>query len=107
MHACEGQLVYKQLAAVQVRHKQTKTHAVDPFSQNFCHAHEKKKVPKFNSPVYLENKTKLGKVDEIFGPVNEIFFSVVLDEGFQASSFKAGDQAYMSDDRLLPARMFL
>lgn len=28
------------------------------------------KVPFFNAPVYLENKTMLGKVDEILGPIN-------------------------------------
>jgi len=30
------------------------------------------KVPKFSAPVFLENKTQFGVVDEIFGPVNEV-----------------------------------
>ncbi len=30
------------------------------------------KVPYFNAAVYLENKTQIGKVDEIFGPVNNV-----------------------------------
>ena len=29
------------------------------------------KVPYFNAPLYLENKSQIGKVDEIFGPINE------------------------------------
>lgn len=29
------------------------------------------KVPYFNAPIYLKNKTQIGKVDEIFGPINE------------------------------------
>jgi hypothetical protein len=29
------------------------------------------KVPYFNAPIYLQNKTQVGKVDEIFGPINE------------------------------------
>ena len=29
------------------------------------------KVPYFNAPIYLENKSQIGKVDEIFGPMNE------------------------------------
>jgi hypothetical protein len=29
------------------------------------------KVPYFNAPIYLQNKTQIGKVDEIFGPINE------------------------------------
>ena len=34
------------------------------------------KIPYFNSPVYLENKEKIGKVDEIFGPIQDYFISV-------------------------------
>lgn len=30
------------------------------------------KVPKFNSPVFLENKTAFGVIDEILGPVKEV-----------------------------------
>lgn len=29
------------------------------------------KIPYFNAPIYLSNKTQIGKVDEIFGPINE------------------------------------
>ena len=29
------------------------------------------KVPYFNAPIYLQNKTQIGKVEEIFGPINE------------------------------------
>ena len=29
------------------------------------------KIPYFNAPVYLENKSQIGKVDDIFGPMNE------------------------------------
>ena len=28
------------------------------------------RVPYFNAPIYLENKSQIGKVDEIFGPMN-------------------------------------
>ena len=44
MHLCEGELVCR------------------------C---TNEKVPSFNALVFLENKTLIGKVDEIFGPVNE------------------------------------
>ena len=30
------------------------------------------KIPYFNAPVFLENKTPVGKVDEIFGPTTEV-----------------------------------
>lgn len=44
------------------------------------------KIPYFNAPIYLQNKTQIGKVDEIFGPINEsvssqrspTFYSLVL-----------------------------
>jgi hypothetical protein len=29
------------------------------------------KVPYFNGPIFLENKTQVGKVEEIFGPINK------------------------------------
>ena len=35
-------------------------------------------VPYFNAPIYLENKSQIGKVDEIFGPMTDfISFSNV------------------------------
>lgn len=30
------------------------------------------KIPYFNAPIFLENKSQIGKVDEILGPVNEV-----------------------------------
>jgi len=29
------------------------------------------KIPFFNAPIYLKNMTQIGKVDEIFGPIND------------------------------------
>lgn len=45
----------------------------------FVHASEgdavtklcQEKIPHFNAPIYLQNKTQIGRVDEIFGPINE------------------------------------
>ena len=34
------------------------------------------KVPHFNAPIYLANKSAIGKIDEILGPINEVYFSV-------------------------------
>lgn len=31
----------------------------------------REEVPYFNAPVYLQNKTRIGKIDEILGPYNE------------------------------------
>lgn len=37
------------------------------------------KIPYFNAPIYLQNMTQIGKVDEIFGPINEsVSFYLIL-----------------------------
>jgi len=79
-HACEGDLVIK--------------------STN-------EKVPYFNAPIYLENKSDVGKVDEIFGTIQELHFSVKPAEGMAATSFKAGDKLFINPEKLLPLQRFL
>lgn len=80
MHACEGEMVCS---------------SVNP------------KVPMFNAPIYLENKTPVGKVDEILGPINEVYFTIKPSEGIQAASFKEGDRFYIAGEKLLPLERFL
>ena len=53
------------------------------------------KVPHFNARMFLENKEEVGKVDEIFGPINSFYFSVKPSEGMKASSFKKGKKLYI------------
>ena len=65
------------------------------------------KIPYFNAPIYLENKTPIGKVDEICGPLNQVYFTIKPQEGIQAKSFKAGDKFYIGGDKLLPLDRFL
>ena len=65
------------------------------------------KVPWFNAPIYLQNKSVLGKVDEILGPINETFFSVKMGDGMVAESFKIGDKVYIAGDKLFPIDRFL
>ncbi|CAL5341481.1 unnamed protein product [Camellia sinensis] len=39
------------------------------------------KIPYFDAPIYLQNKTQIGKVEEILGPINEsqhFFFTAML-----------------------------
>ncbi|KAI7828507.1 Gar1/Naf1 RNA binding region-domain-containing protein [Kickxella alabastrina] len=80
MHACEGEMVCKSTSD---------------------------KVPYFNAPIFLENKTQIGKVDEILGPINEVYFTVKLQDGVVADSFKASDRVFIAPDRLLPLERFL
>ena len=65
------------------------------------------KIPYFNAPIYLENKTPIGKVDEILGPLNQVYFTIKPQEGIQATSFKSGDKFYIGGDKLLPLERFL
>lgn len=80
LHDCQGEMVYKMTAIAQ--------------------------VPKFNAPVYLENKTQIGKVEEILGPISEVYFSVKPTEGVVAASFKPGDKVYLGPDKLMPLQRF-
>lgn len=48
------------------------------------------KVPIFNRGVYLENKQKVGIIDDVFGPINNFMFSVKCDTGIKPESFKSG-----------------
>lgn len=80
LHSCEGDIVCKSI---------------------------NEKIPYFNAPIYLENKTQIGKVDEILGPLNEVFFTIKTSEGVEAKSFKDGDKFYIAADKLLPIERFL
>jgi H/ACA ribonucleoprotein complex subunit 1 len=80
-------------------------HAVE--DEMLCSSTMPDKVPYFNAPIYLQNKAIIGKVDEILGPINEVYFSIKMGEGMVASSFKKGDKVYIAGDKLLPIERFL
>ena len=64
------------------------------------------KIPYFNAGIYLQNKRKVGKVDEIFGPINQVMFTIKMDPGIVAKSFQMDDMVYISTDKLLPLTRF-
>ena len=63
-------------------------------------------IPYFNAGIYLENKAKIGKVEEVFGPINKVYFTIKPDSGVNAKSFKADDKVYIGTDKLLPLSRF-
>ncbi|CAG7890781.1 hypothetical protein BRARA_A03798 [Brassica rapa] len=65
------------------------------------------KIPYFNAPIYLQNKTQIGKVDEIFGAINESLFSIKMMEGIVATSYAPGDKFFIDPAKLLPLARFL
>mmetsp|Transcript_6845 Transcript_6845/g.13939 ORF Transcript_6845/g.13939 Transcript_6845/m.13939 type:complete len:200 (-) Transcript_6845:161-760(-) len=64
------------------------------------------KVPYFNAGMYLQNKQKIGKVDEILGKINLIYFTIKLEPGVLAKSFQPNDQVFIGTDKLLPLVRF-
>ena len=80
MHACEEELVCKTTNA---------------------------KIPYFNGRVFLENKSQIGQVDEILGPINSHCFSIKMKEGMKAASFKSGTKVFIDPMQLLPLDRFL
>ncbi|WWC94788.1 H/ACA ribonucleoprotein complex subunit 1 [Kwoniella sp. B9012] len=76
-------------------------------SEMLCSLATPTKIPYFNAPIYLQNKTQIGKVDEILGPINQVYFTVKMDQGMLASSFKQEDKVYISGEKLLPIERFL
>ena len=68
---------------------------------------ENKNVPYFNAMVYKENKTEIGKVEDIFGPVSDAYFTVKLGAGMKAGSFKPTDKFFIDPYKLLPIERFL
>ncbi|KAI9676918.1 MAG: H/ACA snoRNP pseudouridylase subunit [Caeruleum heppii] len=80
VHACEGEMVCE---------------SINP------------KIPYFNAPIFLENKTAIGKVDEILGPLNQVYFTIKPQDGIVATSFKFGDKFYIGGDKLLPLEKYV
>ena len=64
----------------------THTHTHTPELGSFLHPCEgdlvckgsNEKIPYFNAPLYLENKSQIGKVDDIFGPMHNYVSSMVI-----------------------------
>mmetsp|Transcript_31554 Transcript_31554/g.100500 ORF Transcript_31554/g.100500 Transcript_31554/m.100500 type:complete len:178 (-) Transcript_31554:50-583(-) len=65
------------------------------------------RVPHFNARIFLENKEELGKIDEIFGPINSFCCSVKPFEGIKPDSLKKGKKLYIDNQKLLPMSRFL
>ncbi|KWU43348.1 hypothetical protein RHOSPDRAFT_8056, partial [Rhodotorula sp. JG-1b] len=80
-------------------------HAVE--GEMLCASTLPSKVPYFNAPIYLPTKAAIGKVDEILGPINEVYFTIKPSAGIVATSFSAGDKVCISTDKLLPIERFL
>ena len=59
MHACEGDIVCKLTNSM---------------------------IPYFNASIFIDKDTKIGKVDEVFGRIDEVMFTIKPDAGIIATS---------------------
>jgi len=75
-------------------------------SQLVCKWTMDEKVPYFNAGIFLENKRKIGVVDEILGKVSLMMFTIKMDNGVVAKSFQPNDLLYIGTDKLLPLSRF-
>lgn len=64
-------------------------------------------VPYFNAPIFLENKSQIGKIDEIFGTLRDYSVSVKLSDNMRASSFTPKQKLFIDPAKLLPLQRFL
>ena len=64
-------------------------------------------IPYFNAPIYLDNKTQIGKVEEVFGPINSVYFTIKMSDGVVATSYSGGDKFFIDPAKLLPLERFL
>ena len=64
-------------------------------------------VPLLMRSIYLENKNKIGKVDDVFGPMGKPGLAIKPDEGIKAESFKAGDKLYADPQQTRDTKFFM
>lgn len=65
------------------------------------------KIPYFNAPIYLENKQKVGKVEDVLGPINEVFFTIKPEHGVEATGFEKEKKFFIDPMKLLDASRFI
>lgn len=75
-------------------------------SELVCRWTLSEKVPYFNAGAYLENKRRIGKVDEILGKIQDVYITIKMDPGVVSSSFQPDDVVYVGTDKLLPLARF-
>ena len=64
-------------------------------------------VPLLMRSIYLQNKNKIGKVDDVFGPMSKPGLAIKPDEGVKAESFKAGDKLYADPQQTRNTQFFM
>ena len=66
-----------------------------------------KRVPLLMRSIYMENKTLIGKVDDVFGPVTAPGIAIKPADGVKGASFKVGDKVYADPMELRDITFFM
>eukprot|EP00917_Polyrhabdina_sp_WS-2016_P019097 GHVP01041023.1.p1 GENE.GHVP01041023.1~~GHVP01041023.1.p1 ORF type:complete len:182 (+),score=30.23 GHVP01041023.1:40-546(+) len=62
------------------------------------------KIPYFNALVYTSDKKYIGKIEDVFGPTNDIHFTIKTEKD---NTIKKGSSIYIPSMKLLPMEIFL
>jgi H/ACA ribonucleoprotein complex subunit 1 len=57
-----------------------------------CCSVVEKKVPLLMRSIYMENKTLIGKVDDVFGPITAPGIAIKPSDGVKGEGFQSGDK---------------
>jgi H/ACA ribonucleoprotein complex subunit 1 len=64
-------------------------------------------IPLCDSPAFLEDKSLLGKITEVLGPINSVLFAVEVDKDAKKKTWKVGEKCFINPRRTLPLERFL
>merc|ERR1712166_828538 len=72
-----------------------------------CCSVVEKKVPLLMRSIYMENKTLIGKVDDVFGPITAPGIAIKPTDGVKGEGFKSGDKVYADPFELRDITFFM
>jgi H/ACA ribonucleoprotein complex subunit 1 len=68
-----------------------------------CQITLKQKLPFPSAIIYLGENQKVGRVDEVLGPLDDVYLSIKLDNGILPSSIKPGQKIFTTGDKIMLA----
>lgn len=68
-----------------------------------CQITLKQKLPFPSAMIYLGENQKVGRVDEVLGPLDDVYISIKLDNGVLPSSLAPGTKIFTTGDKIMPS----
>lgn len=63
----------------------------------------KQKLPFPSANIFIGQDKKVGRVDEVLGPLDDVYLSVKLDNGVVPSAFEPGQKIFTTADKIMPS----